>query len=582
MKRKQLQSSFTVRPGMVNREYGRLVSIGAKVKLLPSIMTRRADMYSKTPALRDLIANRLGWVDVATGMAGRADEIESFGRQALADGLDQIVVIGMGGSSLCPEVFKLIFGRRSGVTSIDILDSTDPSAVKAVADKLSLEHTLFIVASKSGGTVETRSHEAFLIGRLTEAGIPDIGRHFAAITDAGSDLESFARQNRYRHVFLNPADIGGRYSALSFFGLVPGWFAGVEVKKLLEDARACEHILRERNDESNPALALGALMASAVKGGRDKLTFVSSKRTAPFVPWIEQLIAESTGKLGKGVVPIEGEPATKLSEYGHDRLFAFVRLASDHDTALEKLRKECERARIPSVEIVLDSKYELGRQFLIWEAAVAACGYYLKINPFDEPNVTESKNNTQAILRAFQSSGHFPQQRPQARWGKLSLVAVESTRQAGDKDCESLENVLRYLFKNQKPPQYVALLNYSESSRQTESALAKIRDVIRRRTGLATLRGYGPRFLHSIGQLYKGGPLNGVFIVLVREQYDTLPIPGRYFTFADLIRAQAIGDTQALVSRRLPVLVLGVAGRPATALTQLEQALKKALSKRKE
>jgi len=215
----------------------------------------------------------------------------------------------------------------------------------------------------------------------------------------------------------------------------------------------------------------------------------------------------------------------------------------------------------------------------MWEAATAAAGYFLKINPFDEPNVTESKNNTQAILRAFQSSGHFPQQRPQARWGKLSLVAVEAARDAGVQECKTLECVLRFLLKSQKSPRYVALLNYLECTRQTEAALANIRAVIRRATKLATLRGYGPRFLHSIGQLYKGGPAEGIFIVLVREQYDKLAIPGRYFEFGDLIRSQAIGDTQALVSRKLPVLVLGVEGQPAAGLRQLEQALKKALSK---
>ncbi|MBI5267990.1 MAG: hypothetical protein HY851_12235 [candidate division Zixibacteria bacterium] len=246
---------------------------------------------------------------------------------------------------------------------------------------------------------------------------------------------------------------------------------------------------------------------------------------------------------------------------------------------MDRLSRACRRARAPHVEIVLGAKHELGRQFLIWEAATAACGYFLKINPFDEPNVTESKNNTQAILKAFQSSGHFPQQRPQARWGKLSLVAIEAERNAGEKNCQTLECVLHFFLKKQKPPRYVAVLGYFQSTRQTETAVAKVRTVIRQKTKLATLRGYGPRFLHSIGQLYKGGPRTGAFIVLVREQYDTLAIPGRYFEFNDLIRAQAIGDTQALVSRKLPVLVLGVAGQPALGLRQLEQALKKALSK---
>lgn len=540
-------------------------------------MSRRAEAISNQPATRELITNRLGWVDVASLMLNKVAEIEMFGSQVLADGINQVVVIGMGGSSLCPEVFKLIFGRRAGVKSIDILDSTDPAAITSVAAKLDLQKSLFIVASKSGGTIETRSHEAYFIEKLKAAGISDIGRHFTAITDPGSDLEKFARDHQYRHIFINPADIGGRYSALSFFGLVPGWFAGINLEKLLTDASAFEPILRDRNDESNPALALGTLMAAGAIVGRDKLTFIASPKVAPFIPWVEQLVAESTGKLRKGVIPIEAEPPAVLSEYGKDRTFVFLRLASERNLAGDRLCKQCEKARLPLVEIVLANKYELGRQMLIWEAATAACGAFLKINPFDEPNVTESKNNTQALLRAFQSSGHFPQQRPQKRWGNLSLVAVESNNKIEEQDCATLQCVLEHFLKGIKPPQYLAVLNYFQSTRSTEAALGSVRSVIRRRTKLTTLRGYGPRFLHSIGQLYKGGPLAGVFIVLVRERCDDLPIPGQYFSFGDLIRAQAIGDTQALVSRKLPVLVLGVSGNPVTALKQLEQSLKKAL-----
>lgn len=582
MESPKLQSNLTVRPGVLGREYAKLIAAGTRAKLVPGIMARRTEVFTKKPELRNLIAGRLGWVDIASSMSMRVGEIESFGASALADGLTQIVVIGMGGSSLSPEVFRLLFGRRAGVKSIDILDSTDPAAVLSVARKLDLQQTLFIVASKSGGTIETRSHEAFFAEKLKASGISDIGRHFWAITDPGSELEQSARENQYRHVFTNPADIGGRYSALSFFGLVPGWFAGVDLQRLLKNAAAIEPILGERRDESNPALALGAYMAAGARLGRDKLTFVVSRKMSPFVPWIEQLIAESTGKLGQGVIPIESEPAAVLSEYGKDRSFVFMRFSAERDPKIERIRRQCEKGRAPAVEIILANRYELGRQFLIWEAATAACGAFLKINPFDEPNVTESKNNTQAILKAFQSSGHFPQQRPQKRWGKLSLVAIESTHKASEKDCATLECTLGYFFKDIRPPRYLSLLNYFERTRLTEKALADVRARIRRQAGLTTLRGYGPRFLHSIGQLYKGGPLTGVFIVLVRERYDDLAIPGRYFSFGDLIRAQAIGDTQALVSRKLPVLVLGVSGDPAAALRQLEQSLKKALKKRKE
>ncbi len=580
MNQKTSRSVFAIKPGKVGPTYAKLISSGTRSGLLPGIMSRHPEAISNKTELSELIANRLGWVDIATTMHGRIEDIESFGREALDEGLTQIVLIGMGGSSLCPEVFKLMFKRRAGVQSVDILDSTDPAAIKTVADKLDLQKSLFIVASKSGGTVETRSHEAFFIDKLKSAGIQNYGRHFAAITDPGSDLEKFALVHRYRQIFSNPSDIGGRYSALSFFGLVPGWFAGVDLEKLLATAIQFEEILRSRRDEANPALALGAFMAACATSGRDKLTFVASKRVSPFIPWIEQLIAESTGKQGKGVVPIEGEPKAPLAEYGSDRALVFIKFSTEKDASASRLQAQCANARVPHVSIELPDTHSLGGQFLLWEAATAACGAFLKINPFDEPNVTESKNNTQAILKAFHSSGNFPQQKPQKRWGKLSLVAVEAKGRVKDSDCATLDCVLSRLLKGERPPKYVSILSYVESSPATEKSLGKLRTAIRARTKLTTLRGYGPRFLHSIGQLYKGGPRTGIFIVLVHEQYEQLSVPNQYFAFGDLIRAQAIGDTQALVSRKLPVLVLGVTGNAAIAIAQLEQSLKKALLKK--
>lgn len=581
MKTKRLSpgATFVVNPGAVGRQYAKLIATGSRQRMLPGVMSRQPSAISKKTELQELITDRLGWVDIATQMQSHVNLIESFGNAAMADGLDQVVVIGMGGSSLCPEVFKLIFGRRTGIKSIDILDSTDPTAVNTVADRLELRRSLFIVASKSGGTVETRSHESFFIEKCKAAGISEYGRHFAAITDPGSDLEKFAGEHNYRQIFRNPPDIGGRYSALSYFGLVPGWFAGIDLSKLLAEAVSMQSILQTRNDESNPALALGALMAASASSGRDKFTFVASPKIAPFAPWFEQLVAESTGKQLKGIVPIEAEPAGGMREYGNDRVFVFLSLTGEKFTAGDSLIKQCTKSKVPCINIGLSTKYQLGSQFLLWEAATAASGAFLKINPFDEPNVTESKNNTQAILKAFQSSKVFPKQEPQRRWGKLSLVAVESRKSFKEGDCTSLDCILRHFLKTEKPPKYLSILAYFESTRASEKAIASLRSTIRKRTRMTTLRGYGPRFLHSIGQLYKGGPRSGVFIILVREKYDNLPIPGQYFSFGDLISAQAIGDTQALVSRKLPVLVLAVSGNPANAIAQLEQSLKKAFTK---
>ncbi|RME27315.1 MAG: transaldolase, partial [Candidatus Zixiibacteriota bacterium] len=300
--------TLTLFTGKTEDAYHRLLRRGERAELVRQILSRKAGVYTKNAALKKLIANRLGWVDVATWSKRHLRGIESFGQQAIRDGIREVVLMGMGGSSLCPDLFRRVHKKHPRLTGFHVIDSTDPAAIRGLTRRLNLKKTLFIVASKSGGTTETRSHEAFFIEQLRAAGVKHFGRHFAAITDKGSALERFARRHRYRKVFINPSDIGGRYSALSYFGLVPGYFAGVDLRALLDDAVAMQKLLLERDGETNPGLALGVFLAAATKAGRDKLTFVASRKTAPLVPWIEQLLAESTGKMGKGIIPIEGEP----------------------------------------------------------------------------------------------------------------------------------------------------------------------------------------------------------------------------------------------------------------------------------
>ncbi|MFZ1684025.1 MAG: glucose-6-phosphate isomerase [Candidatus Zixiibacteriota bacterium] len=559
--------------GSCHRSASQLLTQGSKAKVINRIMTRDASVYSSQAKLKALVANRLGWVDVASGMQKKIAEIEKFGNQALKDGIRHVVLIGMGGSSLCPELFGLVFGKHSKIRSYHVLDSTDPVAVASVDRKIELGKTLFIVASKSGGTIETRSHEAYFWHRLQQELVKNPGKHFAAITDKGSDLEKSSKKNKYRHVFVNPSDIGGRYSALSFFGLVPAFFAGCDLKKLLTNAVAMEELLRTRTDETNPGLALGTLMAAAWKAGRDKLTFVASAKSAPLVPWIEQLVAESTGKHKKGIVPIEHEPLLPVGKYGQDRVFVFCRF--DKESNKQKgFAAKLQKMNVPVVEMVLDSSYDLGGQFLLWEAATAVAGWHMKINPFDEPNVTESKQNTMAILAAFEKIGSMPIGTPHAIHGNLSLLLDDKSRRTRKNG--SLKSAVHKLLGQGKAPRYVALLNYFASDAQSEIELDKIRALIGGKTGVATLRGYGPRFLHSIGQLYKGGAPKGVFVVFVRNQYARLGIPGKVFDFGQLITAQAIGDTQALVSRKLPVLLIGLDGVPSKALREFQSIVRSA------
>ena len=573
------QGTISISPGKIAGPFERAVRKGDRSQVVARIMKRDATVFTKNPKIEKLIANRLGWVDSAALMKRRVGEIERFGAQAIRDGIRHVVLMGMGGSSLCPDLFGLMHRKHPKLKSFSVIDSTDPTAVKAVARKLEAKSTLFIVASKSGGTVETRSHEAFFQGWLTENKIKNIGKHFVAITDSGSGLQKSARKQKYRKTFINPSDIGGRYSALSYFGLVPGFFAGVDLRALIDDAVAMQKLLTEREGELNPALLIGAFMAVGSLVGRDKMTFVASKRVAPLVPWIEQLVAESTGKRRKGVVPIEAEPLGKIEQYGPDRTFVFMKMAGEKSATEDRLKATLLKKKSPILDITLGSKAELGRQFLLWEAATAVAGYFLKINPFDEPNVTESKNNTKGILAAFERSGEFPDQAASHRWGPLTLVAYGGRKKYRTKELENLGLLLKRFMSGARKPEYLSVLNYFKSDNKTEAALNGLRKMVRDKTGIATLRGYGPRYLHSIGQLYKGGPHEGRFVVFVKGHYGHLPIPGQVYEFGQLIAAQAIGDARALLKRELPTLVIAVEGAPSKALEYFTRALRRALAK---
>ncbi len=568
-----MSSSLFIAPGRIAGAYTDALNRAVARDVAPRIMSRDASVFTRKATLRDLISNRLGWTDSAATMMRRIGDIERFGEEVVADGLDTIVLCGMGGSSLAPEMFSRIWQGRDGISAFHVLDTTDPHAIKRIRRRIDLKKTLIIVASKSGGTIETRSQEAYFLEEMRLAGMSDIGRHFVAITDSGSELQRFARRNGYRKVWLNPADIGGRYSALSFFGLVPAWLAGVDIRALVTSAVEMQESLVERADESNPGLVLGTLMAIAARLGRNKLSFLADTSMAPFVPWIEQLVAESTGKDGVGVVPIDAEPSVSANEYGSDRLCVLLQGSSRRQPAQDAMATDLTKAKVPFVRITLDSIADLGGQMLLWELATAVAGWHMEINPFDEPNVTESKNNTKELLDQFRTTGELPMPLPVATYGKLTLLETSGIGRVASTETRSLRNLLAKAVGKRKPPRYVSILNYVTTDSRTEKALTTFRLKLRKKTGVATLRGYGPRFLHSIGQLYKGGPQTGVFIVIIRRKYARLAIPDRLFDFGQLITAQALGDVRALTSRQLPVLVLAVDGHPADGIDQLTRAL---------
>jgi glucose-6-phosphate isomerase len=445
-------------------------------------------------------------------MLDHVDELEAFASGVAADGYTDVVLCGMGGSSLAPEVFRR--SSREPAMRLHVLDSTHPDQVKATLDTLDLDKTLILVSSKSGGTVETMSQFKLFHGRQ-----PD-GAHYAAITDPGTSLARLATDNGFRHLFENDPEIGGRYSALSYFGLVPAALLGVDVRAVLEGAEVAAQNCQLK--EGNSGLWLGIALGELARHGRDKLTFVVDPPLESFGLWAEQLVAESTGKHGRGILPIADEPLVDPKAYGQDRVF--VHLAAGHEANAEHITA-VRKAGHPTITIRADGPNDLGRLFFHAEFATAVAGWVLELNPFDQPNVQEAKDNTNRVLR-------------------------EGSPEIDPGDLDALLDGIA-------PPRYVALMGYLPYSEETEAAVARLRERLVGEHGVATTFGYGPRFLHSTGQLHKGGPSTGAFVQIVDEPESDLEVPGEPYTFATLIRAQADGDLETLRAHGLDAVRVG-------------------------
>ena len=495
------------------------------------LWAKDSTLWTADPAKREEIRDRLGWLNVAEKMLEHAPEFKELATHGRA--FSDIVLLGMGGSSLCPDVLRNTFGAIKGHPNLHVLDTTDPATILGVRAKIKLAKTLFIVASKSGETTETLSHFAYFWDQVTKSGKNvKAGRQFAAITDPGTSLEKLAKEHGFRWVFSNPPDIGGRYSALSYFGLVPAALIGVNVGEMLERAVEMAHACADSvATEDNPGVWLGAVLGQMALGGRNKLTLVASPQIATFGYWVEQLIAESTGKEGKGIVPVEGEPVGKPDVYGKDRLFVYIRMESD---PANRAVSALEKAGEPVVTLTMRDKLDLGGEFLRWEIATAIVGSILGIDPFDQPNVQESKDNTKKVLAEFEAKGKLP---------KAESTPAARTR-AG----------LKALLAKAKPSAYFAIMAYTTRTPASTAAIAAMRTAVRDSRKIATTSGYGPRFLHSTGQLHKGGPKTGLFLQIVQDDAKDVAIPGQPFSFSILKQAQSLGDLKSLASRRLPVL----------------------------
>ena len=480
------------------------------------------------------IGNRLGWLTISEKMLEHAGELREFAERARADGMEHALLLGMGGSSLGPEVIRRSYGEVPGGMRLHVLDSTDPGAVLATERAIDLERTLFVVSSKSGGTIETLSHMRYFYERSGGD-----GSRFCAVTDPGSPLVEIARERGFRHVFEADPDIGGRYSVLSHFGLVPAALAGVNVEAMLGAAQVAEQNCAHFDSSSgNSGLWLGVVMGQLALLGRDKLTFAVSDPISSFGLWVEQLIAESTGKHGKGILPVAGEPIGDPESYGDDRVFAYLRNEEDPDEELDAKIEALGRAGHPTVTLGVRGASDLGRIFFFAEFATAVSGWVLGINPFDQPNVQEAKDNTNAVLAA----GDLPEIDP------------------GD---------LGELLSSAAPPKYVAIMGYVQPSDAFDAAVTDLRVSIRDRTKATTTFGYGPRFLHSTGQMHKGGPANGLFVQLVHDGGDDVEIPEAGYGFGHLKNAQAVGDLQTLRAHGLPAVQVRLDGDPAEAVRRM-------------
>ncbi len=509
--------------------------------------------WAKDPTLwkqdkehKEFIVKFLGWQKVYDWTLERIEDVLKFAQEAKTN-FKHCVVMGMGGSSLAPEVFRTVFGKQEGYPELIVLDTTNPDWVGSARARINPAETLFIFASKSGGTVEPSSQFAYFYDEVKKAGVKVPGHNFIAITDPGTGLEKLAKEKNFRKVFLNPSDIGGRFSALSMFGIVPAALMGIDVKKLLEIAKEeAATFGPEAPVKDNAAVELGALMgACAVNQTRDKLTLLTPADLATFGLWAEQLVAESTGKEGKGIVPVAGEVLVPNFTYRDDRFFVHLSTGSEDDKKVTAYTHQLDENGMPVLTIYINDKYQLGALFLLWEIATAAAGAILAIDPFDQPNVQAAKTMTKEIL---------------AQLAKGNVPAEVSVPLLAEKGLEvKLDSLGQDIYSLLESNDYLAILPYVYPDAETEKSLLALREKVQNKTKRAVLFGYGPRYLHSTGQLHKGDGNNGVFLILSADPANDIKIPGQAYTFGQLCNAQALGDYQALLEKGRRVIKLHLA-----------------------
>ncbi|MFO7445833.1 MAG: hypothetical protein R6W90_05670 [Ignavibacteriaceae bacterium] len=510
------------------------------------------------------LSNRLGWLDLPKEMQKHINDLNKFADEIRKD-FDHIVLLGMGGSSLAPEVFFKTFGKKEGYPDLTVLDSTHPQSVKAILDNFNLQKSLFVVASKSGGTAETMSFFYTFYEALSKTAA-NPGNNFAAITDTNSGLEKLAKEKKFRKIFTTPDDVGGRYSVYTFFGLLPASLIGVDLKKLLTIAEELENESAANvKAEKNTGVILGAVIGELSLAGKDKLTVIASPSVSAFPVWVEQLIAESTGKEGKGILPVVDEKTGSPNVYSNDRVFVYLRVNSDETSELDKKIEALEKAGHPVIYITLRDKYDLGHEFYRWEMATALSGVVLGINPFDQPNVQLAKTLANEGISGYLETGKLP--------SAESVLAEDNISLFGNLPALHINEVLPKFLSFAGEGAYAAIMGFIPYSVDTDLALDELRVKIRDKYKIAVTVGYGPRFLHSTGQLHKGDGNKGLFIQLTSDTSNDIPVPGKGYTFGVLISAQAQGDLKALQNTGRKVIRLDLNGKPAEGIKKLSNSL---------
>jgi transaldolase/glucose-6-phosphate isomerase len=522
-------------------------------------------------------ANWLGWLDIVQEQIAHIDDLRRLAAEA--KDFSDVLLLGMGGSSLCPEVLEKTFSRISDFPQLHVLDSTDPAQIKTFENSVNLSKTLFVVSSKSGTTLEPNIFKQYFFERVKQtAGTDEAGSRFIAITDPGSKLEQAATDDRFRHIFHGVPSIGGRYSALSNFGMVPAALMGLDTAKFLDRTQKMADACATEFVEDNPGVLLGIIFGTAANNGRDKVTIITSPGISDLGAWLEQLLAESTGKQGKGIIPVDREEVGVPDVYGNDRVFAYVRLDSAPDQSQDAKVAELERAGHPVVHISMADVYDLGQEFFRWEIATAVAGSIIGINAFNQPDVEASKVATRALTAEYEKTGSLPAEKPLFEDSGIKLFTDAKNAEALTKTAEkSLTGYLRAHLNRLGRGDYFALLAYVQMNDEHESRLQMMRHAVRNNKRVATCLGFGPRFLHSTGQAYKGGANSGVFLQITCDDAVDLPVPGQKYTFGVVKAAQARGDFQVLAERGRRALRVHLGKDLASGLLTLQEAFHQAL-----